>query len=88
LLFWIAGTIEEAKRLKSDTAYLIVQEFVSDKTDENKLLRNKLDMNKLIKFLSLNQYSEVTDGEIVGPFENKFTDGIKLYIGKYSEILE
>ena len=83
LVYWIAGVVDEAKRMDIDTIFLIVQEFHSDLTKKEKIIINKNDLNLLIELISDNKFRQVRTNEIIGPIDNKYTDGIKLYIGNY-----
>lgn len=84
LLFWLAGTLEEAKKKKISTVFLIVQEFCSDETDRRKLTTNEVDLNNMLRFISENKVEKIDKNEIAGPFNNKYTAGINIYIGKYT----
>lgn len=83
LLYWLAGTIEEAVSNNIDTIFLISQEFHSDETADININRNKLDFDFFISLISKGTKITPSDNFIVGPFNNEFTKGINVYFGKY-----
>ena len=42
----------------------------------------------MIEQMTENEIREIGENEIIGPFKNKYSDGINLYIGKYIERLK
>ena len=83
LVYWLAGTIEEAKRNKTDSLILISQEFHSDITIQKDILLNQSDFNEFIRFISEGEYNQINTHELIGPIENKLTDGMKVYYGRF-----
>ncbi len=83
LLYWLAGSIDEAKRNNISDVVLISQEFHSDITSEEKIALNANDLNGFVSFVCEKEITEIYHGDILGPFNNKFTQGINLYFGKY-----
>jgi hypothetical protein len=88
LTYWLAGAIDEGKRNKMDTVFLIVQEFHSNKTEEKKIMDNKRDLDFFVKFISNSGYEKVNQNEIIGPIKNQYTNEINLYIGKYQTYIK
>jgi len=88
LTYWLAGAIDEAIRNKINTVFLIVQEFHSDKTNEEKIAVNKSDLDFFVNFISDAAYKNLNNNQIIGPIKNQFTKQINLYIGKYQKSLE
>lgn len=84
LTYWLSGAIEEAKRNKIDSVFLIVQEFHSDKTKDQKITHNANDFDFFVRFISKDHYEKVRKNEILGPIKNEYTKEIDLYIGKYT----
>ena len=67
---------------------MISQEFHSDITKDINIKTNFDDFILFIKIISENQYSLINTNEIIGPIENKYTNGIKIYFGRYIENLK
>lgn len=88
LTYWLAGAIDEAKRNKIDTVFLIVQEFHGKVTNEKKIASNKRDLDFFVRFISNSEIKELNTNEIIGPIKNHFTKQINLYVGKYQIKLE
>lgn len=88
LTYWLAGAIDEAKRNKINTVFLIVQEFHSDITNDEKIAVNKQDLDFFVNFISDSEYRSVNKNQIIGPINNQFTKQINLYIGKYQKNLK
>jgi hypothetical protein len=84
LTYWLAGAIEEAIRNKIVSVFLIVQEFHSDITKNQKITLNASDFDYFFRFISNDRYQEVSKNEIRGPIRNKYTKEIDLYVGKYT----
>lgn len=88
LSYWLAGAIDEAIKNNVKTVFLIVQEFHSDLTNENKILKNQTDLDFFINFISNSTFDEVKQNEIIGPINNHLTEGIDMYIGKFQTVLK
>jgi len=84
LTYWLAGAIEEAIRNKIKTVFLIVQEFHSNKTINQKITLNASDFDYFVRFISNGCYENVSKNEILGPINNQYTKEIDLYVGKYT----
>jgi hypothetical protein len=80
LLTWLIGSIEEAKREKTDTIFLISQEFHSEKTTPANIERNANDLNRFVNQISRGTIPEVNKNEISPPI---VIEGIHCYIGKH-----
>lgn len=87
LLHGAAATLIEAKKRKAKRAAFVVHEFLSAKTDPEKLLRNNKDWAHLLSLLS----SSAVPGCLSGPFKvagGEFVpSNIPLFIGKASVTL-
>lgn len=91
LLTASAGTLCEAERHGYCRALMLVQEFVTDKTDDRKHERNAKDLSGFVGRLSRGKVNTVESGKIYGPFsvpglpilENK----VDLFIGKVTRNL-
>lgn len=86
LLTAVAGTIAEAKKLRTKEAYFLVQTFVE--AENNKHQDNKKDLDNFIKKFSKGAYSYIENNQLLGPFTvakgiEKLPDAIELYIGKF-----
>ena len=91
LLTACAGALCEAERLGFDRALMLVQEFVTDETDDRKHRANAIDLDEFVSRLSHLNVTNVRSGEIYGPFG---VPGLplleatpRLYIGKVSRTL-
>jgi hypothetical protein len=88
LLYWLAGSIDEAKRKNISDVVLISQEFHSDKTTEEKCTLNARDLNNFVSFVSESEITEINHGDLSNAINNHFTKGINLYFGKYIILLK
>lgn len=84
LTYWLAGTIEEAIRSHIKSVFLIVQEFHSDITKNQEIIRNASDFDFFVRFISNDRSANVSKNKILGPINNQYTKGIDLYVGKYT----
>ena len=91
LLTACAGALCEAKRHDCDRTIMLVQEFMSDKTDDLKHQRNFEDLKSMIERLSHSEYPKADMTSIWGPFlvpgDPLISDAPKLYIGKVTRNL-
>ncbi|MEO8937439.1 MAG: hypothetical protein ABI277_00635 [Burkholderiaceae bacterium] len=91
LLTASAGCLAEAERRGHTRALLLIQEFVTDRTVDKKLLLNAIDLGRFVKRLSHGAFKAVNPGDIVGPFRVPgaplLAGGIDFYIGKISRNL-
>lgn len=91
LLTACAGCIAEAERHGVSRALLLIQEFVTDRTVDRKLLPNAIDLGRFVKRLSHGAFKSVGPGDIVGPFPLPgaplLAGGVDFYIGKISRNL-
>lgn len=90
LLTATAGVLCEAERQGTDRAVLLVQEFITRKTDDEKHRMNAADLNRFLSRLS-HDSAHTLGTQLVGPF---FVPGspllskrIRLYVGKVTENL-
>lgn len=86
LLTAVAGTIAEAKKQGSKTAYFLVQTFVEGVNNKHQI--NKDDLDSFIKYFSKSVYTNIENNHILGPFSvskgtDLIPDDIELFIGKY-----
>lgn len=88
LLTACAGALCEAERCSSSRALMLIHEFITNKTNDNKHLQNAEDLNKFVKRISHGVLSSVQDGKIYGPFVVPgtpiLTTRVELFIGKVS----
>ena len=88
LLTACAGALCEAERKGYSRALMLVQEFVTDKTDDIKHRRNGADLNTFVLHISHGKTSKVESGLIYGPFRVPgspiLKNDIDLFVGKVS----
>ena len=88
LLTACAGCLCEAERRGHARALLLIQEFVTDRTVDKKLLINAIDLGRFVKRLSHGAAKSLVAGEIHGPFEVPgaplVSAKIDFYLGKVS----
>lgn len=86
LLTATAGLLAEAGRRGIDRAVLAIQEFCSERTNDQIQARNAADFNAFLQRLTSNQVSKLSSGHIVGPLHvpkgPAVTPDIKLYVLK------
>jgi hypothetical protein len=88
LLTAVAGTIAEAKKQGANSAYFLVQTFVSDEINDNKHKQNQKDLNDFLSVFTKENYSKIENKDLLGPFKietnNEYlSSDIDLWIGKY-----
>ena len=90
LLTAVAGALCEAERQGIDRAVLLVQEFITSKTDDKKHRMNADDLNLFLERLSHGSAGALGT-HLVGPFlvpgTPLLTKEIRLYVGKVTENL-
>lgn len=88
LLTACAGALAEAERHQFDRALMLVQEFVTKQTRDEKHRANARDLNSMVARLSHLEVESLESGEIAGPFivpGRPLVERVpKLYIGKVS----
>lgn len=67
LLTACAGALCESERKGFDRVLILVHEFVTDKTSDNKHRRNAADLDAFVRCLSRGSITTVKSGEICGP---------------------
>lgn len=91
LLTACTGVLCEAERLGHPRALLLIHEFITDKSADEKLLRNAIDLSRFAKRLSHGAVNSVAAGTICGPFtvpgKPLVSASVALYIGKVSRNL-
>ena len=91
LLTACAGALCEAQRRNCDRVLMLIQEFVTTKTDDKNHDRNTKDLDTFIKRISHRSVEALKAGEIVGPFDVPgaplLTESPALFIGKVSKNL-
>ena len=91
LLTACAGCLAEAERRGHSRALLLVQEFVTDRTVDRKLLLNTIDLGRFVKRLSHGAFKGLNPGDIAGPIRVPgaplLSAPIDFYIGKISRNL-
>lgn len=83
LVYWYAGTLCDAKKCRAKNMVMLNQVFKSKKTNDRLLNRNNEEYYRFIELISENSYREIGNEEIIGPINNKYTDGVDLFIAKY-----
>lgn len=91
LLTSCAACIAEAGRRGHSRALLLIQEFVTDRTVDRKLLQNTIDLGRFAKRLSHGDFKGLNPGDIAGPIRVPgaplLSPAIDLYLGKISRNL-
>lgn len=91
LLTATAGCLAEAERRGHTRALLLIQEFVTDRTVDRKLLQNTIDLGRFVKRLSHGAFKGLNAGDIAGPIRVPgaplLSPTIDLHIGKISRNL-
>lgn len=91
LLTACAGALCEAERHGYGRALMLVQEFVTDKTKDEKHVRNANDLDAFLNRLSHGEDLGHESSEIEGPFQVPGTPlletGVALYVGKVRRFL-
>lgn len=86
LLTACAGAICEAERRGYSRALLLIQEFVTKKTDDDRHAANSVALGTFVKRLSHGATAEIRSGSIYGPFSVPgtplFEGTAELFIGK------
>jgi hypothetical protein len=86
-----AGAICEAERRQMDRALLLVQEFVTRRTKDERHRSNAGELDAFVSRISRGQISKVASGDIHGPFvlpcKPLFTGRVSFYIGKVTRNL-
>lgn len=86
LLTATAGTLKLAERISADRALLIIHEFVTVATDDDRHESNATDLDYFVQCLSKGEIVGVAPGQIVDPFHIRtsalFASPANLYIGK------
>jgi hypothetical protein len=86
LLTATAGALVEGSRQKTNRVVLLIQEFCSDRTDEDLQARNAADLAAFVSRVSGQRVMEVVPGEVLGPFKLPaaalFTGPPQLYVLK------
>jgi len=91
LLTACAGTLCEAERYGYTRALMLIHEFVTENTSDDKHFSNAADLNSFVNCLSNGSVIAIRDGGIYGPF---FVPGtplllakVELFIGKVKRVL-
>jgi len=91
LLTACGGLLCEGERQNCDRVLMLVHEFATPKTRNEKLERNSKDLNRFLARLSHGKVTDLNAGKIVGPFEVPgaplISAKVKLYIGKVTSDL-
>jgi hypothetical protein len=91
LLTACAGALAEAERQGCPRALLLVHEFLTDKTEDEKHRRNAEDLNAFAHRLSHGAVTNIGHGEIVGPLTVPgaplVPPAVQLFLGKVSRDL-
>lgn len=88
LLTACAGALCEAERKSCSRAVMLVQEFVTDETEDKKHMQNAHDLECFVRRLAHDQKLCLESGSMYGPFivpgHPIINTAIKLYVGKVS----
>jgi hypothetical protein len=91
LLTACAGALCEAERHGYSRALMLVHEFISSRTRDEKHRQNADDLDRFVRRLSHGEVEMVGDGEIRGPFSlpalSSAEGRVRLYIGKVTRNL-
>lgn len=91
LLTACAGALCEAERRGYSRTVMLVHEFITDNTSDDKHRQNASDLNMFLKRLSQGRVSIIRTGEICGPFivpgKPLLNAKVDLYVGKASRHL-
>lgn len=91
LLTACAGALCEAERRGYSRALMLVHEFVTDKTSDEKHRLNAADLSAFVRRLSGGRTKEIPNGDIRGPFSVPgaplLQADVQLYVGKVSRNL-
>lgn len=91
LLTACAGTLCEAERCGYSRALMLIHEFVTNKTSDDKHIRNAADLGTFVRRLSHGSVTTVRSGGIYGPFAVPgaplLSDRVALFVGKVSRSL-
>jgi hypothetical protein len=84
LTHWFASSLHDAKNFESENIMMILFEFQSQTTKQKYLDRNHKEFEKFINFISEDHFTEISNEQILGPIQNKYTQSKNLYVGYYS----
>lgn len=92
LLTTVAGAIAEAKSKGAQTAFFLVQTFVSDEINTEKHKKNQDNLDEFIRVFTKDKHTKIENNCLLGPFtiagNNDFLSSkIDLWIGKYEIII-
>jgi len=86
LLTACAGVLCESERRGADRAVLLIHEFFTDKTNDEKHAANEIDLDRFLTRLSHGTVRSVKPGRVYGPFAVPgpplFSTKVKLFVGK------
>ncbi len=88
LLTAIAGTIAEAIKNGANTAFFLVQTFVSDEINKEKHKQNQNDLEDFLKAFTKVEDTKLENNKVIGPYRIATNNAylskhIDLWIGKY-----
>ena len=86
LLTATAATVAEAQRQSAGRAVLLIHEFVTEQTSDEKHERNAADLDAFVRHISGGGIEVVEAGTVCGPFElpgvKETGSGVGFYVGK------
>jgi len=86
LLTATAATVAEAQRQSAGRAVLLIHEFVTEQTSDEKHERNAADLDAFVRHISGGGIEGVEAGTVCGPFElpgiGESGSGVGFYVGK------
>ena len=86
LLTATAAAVAEAQRQSAGRAVLLIHEFVTDKTSDEKHAANARDLDAFVRHISGGVIEGVEAGTVCGPFElpgvREAGSGVRFYVGR------
>lgn len=86
LMTAVAGTLAYARQAGADRAVLVVEEFITDRTDDRLHTRNQRDLEQFLARLTGGEHIALAPGRLAGPIRVPgaplFASPAALYVGK------
>jgi hypothetical protein len=86
LLTACAGAVAEASRRGLSRAVMLVHEFITDETTDNKHQANARDLDAFLKQLARGSAVTAQSGQLLGQFTHRSHPQVRLYVGKVSRV--
>lgn len=84
ILTGIAGALAEAEKQQAVRAVFIVQTLLTESIDLKKHKSNQRDLNQFIQLFTNEEYLDIQNGQLIGPFMITWNRPMELWIGKYT----